>query len=97
MRVSPKRGHYEDLVLLLKSITESINHPHAVRLYKTTDLTAAPYDQVVWEVEYESLAEYESVLHEWTTGPDAASFEEKYSQFTANGGTSEIWEVVTVG
>ena len=70
----PKRGHYQDLVSLLKSTMEAIDHPHAVRIYKTTRITAAPYDQVVWEIEYESLAEYERLKHEWASRPDAASF-----------------------
>ena len=69
---------------------EAIDHPHAVRIYKTTDLTAAPYDRVVWEIEFESLAEYERSLNEWRTGEDSATFEEQYFQFTENGGTSEL-------
>jgi hypothetical protein len=45
------------------------------------------------EIEFESLAEYESVLAEFFASPEAASFFERWNELAEGPGSNEIWNL----
>lgn len=64
-------------------------HSGATRIC-TSDI--GQFDQVAFEWEYASLAEYETGWAEWATRPTTAAFLETWYDITL-GGSSEIWDL----
>ena len=86
-----KPGCVGAVVALLK---EHRDHPatqdRAIRIYSTI---WGPSHAVIWEAEYESLAEWENAVAEWPRHPMAASFWKEMDKLVESGGTREIWNL----
>ena len=52
------------------------------------------FGQVVFEAEYESLAEYEKTWATWFARPATADAMKEWLELVRPGGTNEIWELV---
>ncbi len=64
--------------------------PSTVKLrWYTSDI--GPFDQLVMEMEFQDLAEYNKY---WTAFDPGEDFWKGWFDLTATGGTNEIWEVV---
>ena len=86
-----KIGHADEVVAALKEATEQFSsYKHALRIY--TPETGS-FDVVAVEWEYESLEEYDRLWTEWRATPEAAAFNEKWSDLIERGGTNEIWHL----
>ena len=84
-----KRGCMQEAVALCKSFAESAGP--TTRIYTAN---VGPHDTLVADHEFESLAERESFLKEWSARPDTPAFMEKWRALTERGGTHEIWNLV---
>ena len=52
-----------------------------------------PFDVMVVDFQFESLAEYQKGWSEWATTPEAVKFLEKWHTLVESGGTNELWLV----
>ena len=78
----------DEAVALFKDLVKDF--PHPVRLYVTE---TGPFDILVWEGEYENLAEYERLTKEYIERI-TPEWWEKWDSVTENGGSNEIWRLV---
>ena len=86
-----KRGRLQEAAALIKAEAERVDIANPQRVYVPE---IAPFDVLVYEADYESLAEYEQVWAEWLASPEAAAFLEQWDAITETGGTNEIWTLV---
>ena len=65
--------------------------PHGWRIYQPTQFS--PWDVVVMEAEFESLAEHETWWEKFWASPGAANWMERRRELTERGGHGELWRV----
>lgn len=65
--------------------------PGKTRIYVSS---IGQFDQVVYEAEFESLAEYEEAWATWAARPTTPDRMKEWREFVKPGGTNEIWELV---
>jgi hypothetical protein len=61
-----------------------------VRIYVTS---IGQFDQVAFEIEFESLAEYETFWATWGARPTTPALMEKWYELIVSGGTNEVWDL----
>ena len=83
-----KGGCWEEAVAMAVAETKRLSHPHARRIYLSN---ISPFDTLVFEAEFENLAEYETFWADWFASPEGAAFAEKWDTLVRSGGTNEIW------
>ncbi len=49
------------------------------------------YNEVAYEFEYQSLAEYEKLWQDWYANPATAEFQNKWHELVERDGETEIW------
>ena len=86
-----KPGRLDEAEALAVAETKRVSFPHSRRLYSSN---ISPYDRLVFEAEFENLAEYEKFWAEWRASPETAAFQEKFNDLLEAGGTNEIWTLV---
>lgn len=85
-----KTGRVEEAAKLLKAGEKYHKHVPTNRIY-ISDI--GTYNQVVLELEFENMTEYERFWAEWEASPDLEAFMKKWHKVT-KGGISEIWQLV---
>ena len=66
--------------------------PHGHRVYTSGE--ASPWGVVVWEIDFESLAEFETTSKEWAATPGSGEQFERFDKLVeSRGSTTEFWEV----
>ena len=83
-----KGGCWDEALALTGAEISRVSFPHARRLYSSN---IGPFDQLVFEAEFENLAEYEEFWAEYSASPEGAAFNEKFDTLLKSGGTNEIW------
>ncbi len=83
----PKRKKLQAYVDLLKARREELGVE--ARIYKPR---VSPYDQVVLEMEFESMTEYIAWVERPAT-PERIAFNEKSQELRRAGGSCEVWEL----
>lgn len=84
-----KPDRVEDALALAKATQPAFGHNS--RYY--VPLVAA-WHVLVWEAEFQSLAEYDGAMAEYWTRPEAAEELKKWRECFAGGGANELWELV---
>ena len=86
-----KPGCMDEAVAMLVALREQ--GPRTSCVYRSQ---FGPFATVVFEMEFENLAEYEKDWAEWFASPEGAALEEKWVPLMAEGGpgTNEIWTLV---
>jgi hypothetical protein len=83
-------GKVEQVAEMLSQFLHDPDHPMK-RVYIPK---ISPLHRVVFEEEYESVAEWERHRNEWGASEFAAEFMPKWYEPMEGGGTEEIWELV---
>ena len=83
-----KGGCWEEAVALMVAETKRVRLPHARRIYSSN---IGPFDRLVFEAEFENLADYEEFWAEWSASPEGDAFVEKWETLVKSGGMNEIW------
>ena len=83
-----KRGHQQKVVDFIKAFYISNPDPHVLRWY-VSDI--GQLDQLVVEIEYQDLADYNRY---WSVFDPGEDFWNKWFDLTELGSTNEIWELV---
>jgi len=65
--------------------------PHGWRIYWPTQFS--PWNEVIFEAEFESLAEHEAWWKEFWASPRSGEWLEKKRELTERGGHGELWSV----
>jgi hypothetical protein len=65
--------------------------PHGQRIYSGGDFS--PWDVVIYEVDFESLDEYQAYMKEWSSAPRASEWMDKARESVERGGRGELWTV----
>jgi hypothetical protein len=95
IRVKP--GRTEELVALVKAEqvvdTERASVISTLRVYTPI---FGQFDQVIFEWDYKSLADYEKQWAEWEAQPTTAGFMSKWLELVEPGMTNEMWTVEVV-
>jgi hypothetical protein len=88
-----KHGGTSELVKAIKSYPEYglPKLPHGARVYSPS--TLGPWDVVIWEVEFDSEAQFTAFLAEFWAAPRAREFLEPMGPFKERGGGGEMWHV----
>lgn len=86
-----KSGCWDEAEALAVAETNRVSFPHLRRLYSSN---ISPFDRLVFEAEFENLAEYEKFWAEWFAAPESAVFLKKWDDLLEAGGTNEIWTLV---
>lgn len=84
-----RRGQFDEALALMREAVQQSGAPTRILIPEV-----APFDHLVVEGEFESLAAYERYWGEWFASPDATAFLERWQTVTDTGGTNEIWRVV---
>jgi hypothetical protein len=84
-----KRGAYDALLALLQEAVRESGGNGRILVPEI-----APFDQLVVEAEFESLAAYEQFWSNWGDQPTTPAFMERWFTLTESGGTNEIWRLV---
>lgn len=80
-----KRGHLQEAVELLKrEASDEIVHRIYVSHY-------GPFDNVVLDVEFNSVTEMEQIWTNWFASESAQAFGERWAAITETGGSNEVW------
>ena len=85
-----KLGRMEEAVALHLAIKEKAGHPLPFRIY-WSDI--GRFSVMAVEMEYESLAEYETFWAEWAARPDWGADVAKLFDLLEPGSTQEIWNL----
>jgi hypothetical protein len=85
-----KPGKVEQVAEMLKQVLHDTDQP-IKRVYVPK---ISPLNRVVFEQEYENLAEWERLRDEWSASEYAAEFMPKWYEVVEGGGTEEVWELV---
>jgi hypothetical protein len=83
-----KPGCWDEAVALAVAETKRVSFPHPERIYTSN---IGLFDRLVYEAEFENLAEYEKYWAEWFATPEADAFLKKWNDLLEAGGTNEIW------
>ena len=83
-----KVNEFSDLV---KEVRDQIDRPNAIRIYKSN---IGPSNKVTFEMEFESLAEYESWFKDWQTTPEAQVFSNRGQPIRESVAIFEILDLV---
>jgi hypothetical protein len=89
-----KLGRGADARAVLKelyALWESKLGPITFRIYRPK---VASYDMVVWESEFENLAECDRLLSEFFALPEFPPLMARWNEARQAGGTREIWNLV---
>lgn len=86
-----KAGCWDEAEALVVADTKSESFPHPRRIY-SSDI--GPHDRLVYEAEFENLAEYEKYWAEWFASHESVAFVKKFNDLLEAGGTNEIWTLV---
>jgi hypothetical protein len=86
-----KPGCWDEAVALVVAETKRVSFPHPRRILTEN---ISPFDRLVFEAEFENLAEYEKFWAEYLASPEAASFQEGWDDLVEAGGANEIWSLV---
>ena len=86
-----KPGCTRAVVALLKEHREHPATPNRSQRIYSANL--APTHTVIWEAEYENLAEWEKAVEEYPRHPLAASFWEQLNKLLDGQGSREIWNL----
>ena len=65
--------------------------PHGERMYSGADFS--PWDVVIYEVDFESLDEYQAYMGELSSAPRVSEWLDKSRELTERGGRGELWTV----
>lgn len=84
-----RRGQFQEAVALMREAVQQSGGRGRILLPEV-----APFDQIVVEAEFESLAAYEQFWNDWSAQPATAAFLERWQTVTETGGTNEIWRVL---
>ena len=82
-----KIGQVDEMVALLRPYLQDADG--SLKRVYTPNLS--PYDVVVGEFEYESLAALESDWNEWNASDEAADFMPKFLALREGSSNSEVW------
>ena len=86
-----KQGCWDEAVALVVAETKRVSFPHPRRIFTAN---IGRYDRLVFEAEFENLAEYEKFWAEWRASPEGAAFLKEWNDLLEAGGTNEIWTLV---
>ena len=84
-----QKGKLEEAAAFLKEAIQRLGFPHATRVL-VADL--GPFDTLVEEFEFETLAEYERFMQQIGSKLTAEDWA-KWHSLTLSGGTNEIWQL----
>ena len=87
-----RQGHMEEATATTNEMLEAFEG-FAQRPTRVYTSSVGPGNTVATEIEFESLAEYESVLAEFFASPEAASFFEKWHKLAEGPSSNEIWNL----
>ena len=85
-----KPGKQEEAEELLRKAGEMYPSPHVVRVYVPE---TGPFNTLVYEVEFENLADYQAHWQKWYALPGRAEFMEKWNELVTGGG-DQLWNLV---
>jgi hypothetical protein len=91
-----KSGGMDTAIQLIKDVTKDLTAASTNTKVRDVRLSTAffgAFDVLVMEVEFETLAAYESYWNEAFGHPLMAAFFEKWNTLTTGGGSNELWEV----
>ena len=88
---SVKRGRSDELVEILQHGADHIDTKPTFRVLVSQIGT---FDQIELELEFDSLAEYESFWTAWSEAPESEGVLERFQDATLSGGSNTVWEVV---
>ena len=77
-----------------KNVVELLNQWFIEDAQTTNRVTQPQYGSpinIVLEIEYADLADYQAKIGEWMAQPDVESFFEQLHTLTVPGGTTEVW------
>ena len=83
-----KAGCWDEAEALAVAETKRESFPHPQRIYSSN---ISPFDRLVYEAEFENLAEYEKYLADWFASPEGSAVAEKLNSMLESGGKNEIW------
>jgi hypothetical protein len=83
-----KQGCWDEVVASVVAETCRVSFPHPRRIFTAN---IGPFDRLVFEAEFENLAEYEKFWAEYLASPEGAAFTEKLNSMLESGGSNEIW------
>jgi hypothetical protein len=81
-------GCLDDAVAAVKAEIERV-HANA----RVLTAVFGPFDQMVFEIRFENIAEHEKFWEDWFALPTTAQFYEQWPRLYRSGGTNEIWEI----
>lgn len=98
MTVTAKGNHAKDLMdLILSELVaqrERGNYSRPFRAY-SPQFSGQPSNQLIFEWEYEDIAERDRVWAEWFALPTTLAYMEKWREWTEPGYIDEIWKIRT--
>lgn len=85
-----KRGRLQDLIDLFMSVPTD----RPVRMLGPNGIAPTPFDEIVIEFSFDSLAEYESYWAELLGSDDMGAVQAQVNEMTETGGRSELHYVI---
>jgi heme-degrading monooxygenase HmoA len=92
--VPTKKGRLHDVAALLLEAKQEGPAPrgfHDLRVYRPV---IGPYEVITFDLEFETLEDYQRWRVESTRSPEMATFMERWNEVTERGGGEEVWELV---
>ncbi len=86
-----KPGRVAEAIALLKS---GASHLDWVPPFRVLQSSIGTVNQVVLELEFETLADYDKFWTSYRAAPESADVMAMWNELNLSGGTNEIWEVV---
>lgn len=83
-----KRGQFDAALALMREAVQQGGARGRILIPEV-----APFDLLVVEGEFESLAAYEQYWNDWFGQPTNTAFLQRWQSVTETGGTNEIWRV----
>ncbi|MFN8491777.1 MAG: hypothetical protein U0350_29525 [Caldilineaceae bacterium] len=90
-----KAGRMEEALALSNAEHVRSRQRHGVTgTFRSLVGLVADFDTLVFESEWNSLAEWEKFWQDWGASPEAAAFLQKWGEVAESGTTHQLWTVV---
>ena len=86
-----KVGRSDELIEILH---HGADHVDARPTFRVLRSQIGTFDQVELELEFDSLAEYESFWTAWSEAPQSEEVLKRFQDAVLSGGSNTVWEIV---
>ena len=90
LTIHVKQGCMEEALKMLKAARAKLDNPNIARIYTSN---IGPFNQLVEDLKFENLSEYEKFWEEWWSKPETTEFMKKWNELVETGGAGEVWNL----